>query len=347
MQDSHFRLFDWLNESRLRTKFNLSQSGMNQIDISRIGVRTDAGEYQSSGIDGDLQFRKTVARMHSVNEDNVTSTIGGSQAIFIAASMMEMAHETVTIPVPEYEPIFSVPVMIGAVINGTRTGDLRDAVDKKTSIILSNPNNPTGVAYQDKVISRITEAVSAHGGYALIDEAFMDFSHQEPEKIKISKGIMFSNTLSKFYGLGFMRTGYVISDEDTIQRINHLKSLYTGGSSSYVLWIASQVFQKREIFFNNTRRIMTTNRKMVSDFLQDAGMESDIDTGVAPYCLVHYTGDMDSIDLCSHVLHDTGVLLSSGEYFGEENSFRLCFTPDTEVLSEALEKLGVFFRNLY
>jgi aspartate/methionine/tyrosine aminotransferase len=346
MQDSHFLLYDWINESLPRTEFNLSQSGMNQIDISRIGVKTDYGEYHSSGIDGDLQFRKTVARIHSVSEDNVTSTVGGSQAIFIAASMINMKNDPVVIPIPEYEPISSVPEMIHAKISRDRMENFHKSVRNGESFIMSNPNNPTGLAYDAGIISRMAETTSSGGHYALIDEAFMDFSHAEPEKIKIYDGIMFSNTLSKFYGLGFMRTGYIVSDRETIRRINHLKSLYTGGSSPYFLWIASQVLQKRDIFFRNAQKIMTENRKMVSDFVMDAGLRSDVASGVAPYCLVEYGQRIAAIDLCRKVLERTGVLISAGTYFGVESSFRLCFTPETEKLSEALEKLSVFFKNL-
>ncbi|MEM0156157.1 MAG: pyridoxal phosphate-dependent aminotransferase [Thermoplasmataceae archaeon] len=346
MQDSHFLLYDWINESWPKTKFNLSQSGMNQIDISKIGIKTDFGEYHSSGIDGDLQFRKTVARMHSVSEDNVASTVGGSQAIFIAASMINMKKVPLVIPVPEYEPISSVPEMINVKISRESIDNLHKPVRRRESFIMSNPNNPTGLAYNADVISRMLESTSSAGHYALIDEAFMDFSHAEAEKMKIYDGIMFSNTLSKFYGLGFMRTGYVVSDRETILRINHLKSLYTGGSSPYFLWIASQVLQKRNIFFENARKVMTVNRKMVSDFVMDTGLRSDVSFGVAPYCLVAYEQHIPSIELCRKVLEKTGVLISAGSYFGVENSFRLCFTPETETLSAALEKLSSFFKNL-
>ena len=63
---------------------------MNHVDISKIGVKTDFAEFASASIDGERLFRKTVAALHSVNEENVTSTIGGSQAIFIAAFLRDV-----------------------------------------------------------------------------------------------------------------------------------------------------------------------------------------------------------------------------------------------------------------
>ncbi len=346
MQDSTFDLYDWLMDTVPGTKYNLSQSGMNQVDISRIGIKTDFAEFAAANIDGERLFRKTVAALHSVGEENVTSTIGGSQAIFIAASIMAMNHESVSIPVPEYEPMFSVPEMVGLRANRVAGIDFPGKAGKETSFMLSDPNNPRGVRYRSEVIAQIAETVAENGTHALIDEAFMDFSYEKPERIRVSDSTIFSNTFSKFYGLGFMRTGYIISDEETIARVNHLRSLYTGGSSSYFLWIAAQILQKRDYFYSRAKKLVDVNRKIVSDFADETGLISEVGSGSAPYCLMQYRSKINSVDLCRQVLSRTGVLLSSGEYFGSENSFRLCFTPETERLTEAIELLTGFFKAL-
>jgi len=343
MKDSTFDLYDWLMENVPGTKYNLSQSGMNQVDISTIGIKTNFAEFASANIDGERLFRRTVASLHSVEEKNVTSTIGGSQAIFIAASIMAMNHEKVSIPVPEYEPMFSVAEMVGLSINRIKTGDFPG---KETSFMLSDPNNPCGVRYRREAIEQIAEMVAENNTHALIDEAFMDFSYEKPQRIKVSKGAIFSNTLSKFYGLGFMRTGYVISDEETIARVNHLRSLFTGGSSSYILWIAAQILQKRDYFYGKAKKLVDVNRKIVADFADETGLVTEAGSGSAPYCLMRYKSKINSVDLCRWVLSKTGVLLSSGEYFGSERSFRLCFTLETERLTEAVELLTGFFKAL-
>ncbi|MHB1709071.1 MAG: pyridoxal phosphate-dependent aminotransferase [Thermoplasmataceae archaeon] len=343
MQDSTFDLYDWLMENVPGTKYNLSQSGMNQVDISKIGIKTDFAEFASANIDGEKFFRKTVAALHSVDEDNVTSTTGGSQAIFIAASIMAMNHESVSIPVPEYEPMFSVPEMVGLSINRINSGDFPG---KETSFMISDPNNPRGVRYKREIIEQIAETVAKNNTHALIDEAFMDFSYEKPQRIRVSGGTIFSNTFSKFYGLGFMRTGYVISDEETIARVNHLRSLFTGGSSSYILWIAAQILQKRDYFYGQAKKLMDDNRKIVSDFADETGLISEVASGSAPYCFMKYRSKINSVDLCRKVLSKTGVLLSSGEYFGSGNSFRLCFTPERGMLTEAIDLLTDFFKAL-
>jgi len=343
MQDSTFDLYDWLMENVPGTKYNLSQSGMNQVDISRIGIETDFAEFASAGIDGEKFFRKTVATLHSVDEENVTSTIGGSQAIFIAASIMAMNHEIVSIPVPEYEPMFSVPEMVGLRVNRINSGGFPG---KETSFMLSDPNNPRGVRYRKEAIEQIAETAAENSTHALIDEAFMDFSYEKPQRLKVSEGTIFSNTFSKFYGLGFMRTGYVISDEETIAKVDHLRSLFTGGSSSYFLWIAAQILQKRDYFYNKAKKLVDVNRKIVSDFADETGLVSEVGSGSTPYCLMRYRSKINPADLCRQVLSKTGALLSSGEYFGSESSFRLCFTLETERLTEAIELLTDFFKAL-
>ena len=346
MQDSTFDLYDWLMENVPGTKYNLSQSGMNQVDISKIGVKTDFAEFASANIDGEKFFRKTVAALHSVDVDNVTSTIGGSQAIFIVASIMAMNHESVSIPVPEYEPMFSVPEMVGLRVDRINSGDFPGKAGKESAFMISDPNNPRGVRYRREVIEQIAETVAENRTHALIDEAFMDFSYEKPQRIKVSEGTIFSNTFSKFYGLGFMRTGYVISDEETIARVNHLRSLFTGGSSSYILWIAAQILQKRDYFYNMAKKLVDVNRKIVADFADETGLVSEVGSGSAPYCLMRYRSKINPADLCRQVLSKTGVLLSSGAYFGSESSFRLCFTPETERLTEAIELLTGFFKAL-
>ncbi len=91
---------------------------------------------------------------------------------------------------------------------------------------------------------------------------------------------------------------------------------------------------------------MDVNRKIVSDFADETGLISEVGSGSTPYCLMRYRSKINPADLCRQVLSKTGALLSSGEYFGSESSFRLCFTLETERLTEAIELLTDFFKTL-
>jgi len=88
-------------------------------------------------------------------------------------------------------------------------------------LVVINPNNPTGDVIGNKQLLDWHQTLSARGGWLIVDEAFMDVT---PEKslasLSVKPGLIILRSIGKFFGLAGIRCGFVISDNDLLQRLS-------------------------------------------------------------------------------------------------------------------------------
>jgi cobalamin biosynthetic protein CobC len=79
-------------------------------------------------------------------------------------------------------------------------------------LLLVNPNNPTGDRFTQSQLSAWQQQLQAHGGWLVVDEAFMD---AEPAQSMVSccgnEGVIVLRSLGKFFGLAGIRVGFVFA----------------------------------------------------------------------------------------------------------------------------------------
>lgn len=86
-------------------------------------------------------------------------------------------------------------------------------------IMLSNPNNPSSVAYPIEVLEEIA---SGFDGLLVIDEAYIEFAAEESFASRLANypNVMVLRTLSKAFGLAGLRLGFVLANPEIIHEIN-------------------------------------------------------------------------------------------------------------------------------
>ena len=115
-----------------------------------------------------------------------------------------------TIRVPA-APEFAFPV----------EGMLRAITPRTRMIIITNPNNPTGIAADRKDILRVIEA--APDAAVLVDEAYFDFHGQTlMDQIGRIPNLFITRTFSKAYGLAGLRIGILAGAEEQISLVRRL-----------------------------------------------------------------------------------------------------------------------------
>lgn len=78
-------------------------------------------------------------------------------------------------------------------------------------LILSNPNNPTSVAFDNGELEKI---VAGFADLVVIDEAYIDFSDQPSfvQKVNDYENLIVLRTMSKAFGLAGLRLGFAITN---------------------------------------------------------------------------------------------------------------------------------------
>ena len=100
------------------------------------------------------------------------------------------------------------------------------ATDQHTKLIwLCSPNNPTGNSLHREEILKVIEGFE---GLVIVDEAYSDFSSQQPLRTELAKypNLIVLNTMSKAWGCAAIRLGMAFASEEIIAIFNKVKYPY-------------------------------------------------------------------------------------------------------------------------
>jgi cobalamin biosynthetic protein CobC len=86
--------------------------------------------------------------------------------------------------------------------------------------IIVNPNNPDGRLVSVQELLGLAEALDAHGGLLIVDEAFIDFEPGASIVPKIpASGLLALRSFGKTYGLPGLRLGFAVASPQTAERL--------------------------------------------------------------------------------------------------------------------------------
>ncbi|MGC8505269.1 MAG: pyridoxal phosphate-dependent aminotransferase [Thermoplasmata archaeon] len=336
-------IFNWLDDRLSSCRYDLASSGVPRYSLRNIAV--DAGTIDLGYEEIRNRFTNKLAEMYGVRQENVIPVNGGSEAIYLAASFLKLNSSRTVIPVPEYEPVIRAPEFIGQDTIKVGTQDIESVLKGGDSIMMTSPNNPEGTIKASGYLMDFIR--SSNGSVKYVSETFSDFaSWSSPKTIyRKDRGIITSGTLTKFYGLSDLRTGWMIADPDVIKELKKIKNVINVKNSVYSLAAGLYALNNRDIFVSVARNLILENRKIMSAFLENAGTTDPERRLNSTTVFMRYRGREDSITLASRLFQQTGILVTPGKYFGEDHAFRIGYTTDPGKLAEALDILQKFLKS--
>jgi aspartate/methionine/tyrosine aminotransferase len=305
-----------------------------------MGVDTSFDRFAAEKDEHERVFMEEVARLYGVEPGNVIPTNGGSEAIFLAYSVFGTAGRA-AVPLPNYPPMFCVPKSLGMKVQSSLAAK---SWARGSMFGLTDPNNPTSKSLDEGAVGTLVDSTKKSGATIYINETYREFESPGSPRTHfgLTSNVVTSSTMTKFFGLGRLRVGWILADRRKARQLLYAKWATSGHDSSYSLWIATQVLRQRPKFVERARQIYSRNLKLVHVFLEETKRVS-AELGAAPFCLVHYPGKPDSVAFAREVLDKTGVLIAPGDFFGAPGAFRLCFTTDEGTLRHGLAALSGLF----
>ncbi len=86
------------------------------------------------------------------------------------------------------------------------------AVEALDTLVLVNPNNPTGQRFSPEQLLVWHRRLSERGGWLVVDEAFMDTTPEGSVALATGRpGLVVLRSLGKFFGLAGVRVGFVLA----------------------------------------------------------------------------------------------------------------------------------------
>ena len=200
----------------------IKEAAKKQIDLNR--TRYESARGNDLLINNITEYEKN-HNNYSYSTDEVVITNGATGAIYIALCTLLNKDDEVIIPCPyypEYEPV--VTRCEAKVINYFNEqfdyqldyDTLENLITPKTKcLILTSPNNPTGVILNDKSIEVAYKLVKKYNIYLLLDNCYEQLVYDKIANFSkypdIKDYILICQSFSKPYAMTGWRLGYLLA----------------------------------------------------------------------------------------------------------------------------------------
>ncbi|XVH31568.1 pyridoxal phosphate-dependent aminotransferase [Haloferacaceae archaeon DSL9] len=289
---------------------------------------------------------------YGVDDDRVCLTAGATHANFLAASTAigesDSSTPAVVVESPGYEPLtatpralgarihrFERPIDEGAPLDPDRVAETLAGVDDCALVTVTNRHNPTGRAVGRETLRAVAEVVSDAGGTLLVDEVYGPYATGTHEK-GTPRGVtaaglpdtIATGSLTKFYGLGGVRVGWLVGPEPMVDRVRTASwHLPVVGEPNRAL--AARTLRAEATLAGAATELLETNHRLLSTFVD---RRDDLDGrihGGCPFGFVEHV-DYDGATLAD-AAWDEGVLVVPGRFFGEPAGVRVALgRPEAE-----------------
>jgi aspartate/methionine/tyrosine aminotransferase len=364
-----FDLERWQSTWEKRVRFNLSESGVHPLSIAELldlagESLDDLGRVRMvyNYSDGTVPLRKAIASQYeAVSADQVTVTVGSSEANFITCWTLIEPGDRVAVLTPTYMQTHGLARNFGAQVSefslhGDRgwepdAAEITRAIPKGTKlVVVTNPNNPTGHVLSHAARQAILDRVRETGAWLLVDEVYRGAEldgRETPSFWGSHDRTVIVCGLSKAYGLPGLRIGWIVSSgefKEAVVRRHDYTVISPGPGADHLATVA---LQHRDAILARTRAILQTNLPILEDWLRAFdGLFTWQPPDCGAICFARYDHAMPALELVEHLRQTCDMLLVPGEHFQLPQHIRIGYGCERGELEEALALLGPMLRVL-
>ncbi len=336
------------------------------------------GKTRYTDVDGIPELKAAIAAKFA-RDNNLTykpSQIsvgtGGKQVLYNALLATLNPGDEVIIPAPCWVSYADIVILGGGkpvfvdtkMEHGFRLQPetLEAAITPKTKWFLFNsPSNPTGAAYSDKDIKKLTDVLLRHEQvWVLTDDIYEHLIYDglkffTPAQVEpgLYDRTLTLNGLSKAYCMTGWRLGYAAGPEKLIGAMRKLQSQSTSNPCSIAQWAGVEALNGPQDFIAANNEVFIQRRDLVVSMLNQAiGLSCPKPEG-AFYVYPSCAGAIGKTsaggakiatdeDFVTALLEEEGVACVHGAAFAGSPAFRISYATATETLEEACQRIQRF-----
>ncbi|WP_440989878.1 pyridoxal phosphate-dependent aminotransferase [Haloarchaeobius baliensis] len=360
---------DWITGRPEAAAYDLGSSDLRGTG----GDRRDPIPGRLSGLaepPDSVTLAEQIATEYDVEPRNVLVTAGASMANVIAiataldgpsgATEPGDGQPTVLVEKPGYEPLLATPRAFGGQIHrfvrpadddyrldpdrvgGALTGEVRLAV-------VTNRHNPSGRLSARETLDATADRVGAAGGRLLVDEVYAPFT-LDPTARGLGgptaaglDDVVVTGSLTKFFGFGGLRVGWLVADEAFVERAEHVAHHFPALAQPSVS-LARRAFHHEERLLADQRELAATNHDLLASFVDERDDIAGTVHDGATYAFLEPTAaDGDTV---AEAAWAEDILVVPGRFFDEPDRVRVSLGRSPEHCEEALSALGTVLDGL-
>lgn len=335
--------------------YNLAISGVPACDVRLVSPSVDDFTMVADNEYGWPPLLDRIASRYGVAAESVVLAHGTSMANHLACAALLEPGDEVLLETPGYDPLRVVPAYLHCDV---RTFERReeagyrlevDRIERALTprvraVIISNLHNPSGALTQRPDLERLADLAETHDFRVLVDEVYLEWiygSNEEPRSaINLSPRFVTTRSLTKAYGLGPLRAGWILAEPALADRMKRLNGIFTSSMSHPTERLAARVLDNAEGLLHSGRERIAHNRKSVTAFVERNPRLSWVRPEAGTVGFVRLlTGDVDQ--LVERLLTEYDTLVVPGHFFGAPDHFRIGYGMDAGVLEEGLARLAL------
>ncbi len=351
---SRTHYLEWARRFYGKVRFDLATSGLPTVALAEIGVPNarsidDASEWTT--------LRHAIAQHNDVPHDEVVTSLGTTHALWLTYVALTNPGDDILVEEPAYEPLVRIAEGIGArVIRFRRDpaeGFVLDpervsrAMTAQTRlVVVTNLHNPSGVRTSDDRLRATALAAQSRGAFLIVDEVYAEFDELIDRQgifrgsaRKLGPNIVAVSSLTKCYGLGPQRIGWLLGPQEVVHRAQDAVLATCGFLPLSHAHVAANVFAALPRLAERARAGLAGKRQQVAAWTQSHGLSWSAPTdGLFGFVLTPGRGDLTAEIEAAASAYD--VLVAPGAFFGVPEGFRIAWSVPLEVLGEGLQRLA-------
>ena len=353
-------------------QFDLAESVGPDLTLGTLLGGIDAHELSNfplsyGTVAGDESLRTYIAVNHGVTANDVVTTVGGMQTLFLTAFILCKPGDEVVTTTSLFPNARSVLQAVGAVLRElpiSFTDNYRldpNAFKKLLSpntklVSLASPQNPSGVALSLIEVNSLLSIMKkiCPDAYLLVDETYREAAYGDrltaPSAANLSDKVLVCASLSKCHGAPALRLGWAITRDPRLRDQILLGKFNTVVSCSPLdEMLALKVLEQQQSIIDERRCHLAQGYAAVENWILTY---ADFVEWVAPNagalcCVRLKTNAFDTAAVYEFYqqLTKLNIRVANGQWFGdEERVFRLGFgLLPIDDLKVALKKISTLF----
>lgn len=223
------------------------------------------------------------------------------------------------------------------------------------AVLMASPANPTGVMVAHEELEKIAAATEAQGGELWVDEIYHGLTYHDAEgspfagkrpqtALALGDKVVVINSFSKYFGMTGWRLGWMVVPEHYIPVVERLAQNLFLAPTTPSQYAALAAFNDDSLAIMEERRLEMQKRR---DYLLVELPKLGFKLPVVPDGAFYIYADasdltQDTQAFCEQILQDTGVAITPGYDFGDNNAnlyVRIAYTTSIERLQQAMSRI--------
>jgi len=343
-------------KTQSRARYNLATSGVAPVSLRDLPIALEELEINGANGYGCAALQQAIAVHHGVHPECVVETFGTSMANHLVMAALLEPGDEILVEHPAYGPLVDVARYLQADVKRFRRreengwaidpAEVRRCVTPKTRlIVITNLHNPTSVLTPESVLREIGDTARSVGALVLVDEVYREAVYRDtpPTAFHLGPQFVVTGSLTKVYGLGGLRCGWILAQPEFAWRIRRLNDLHAATPVYPGELLSLAAFRNLDLLRERARRIVEADRKLLDDFLKQQRGICAVPTrwGTTAFLRLE-NGNADAFLERLVAQFETSAV--PGRFFEMPDYFRVGMGVDNEMFAEGLKRLAQALR---